>query len=139
MLTTLIVHRLLFFFLPRCSRVGLKFYRCPYLQKWFMFSNLSLPQPNIMKLTQNVYYHKIKIKFEFWWHHLYCSRVYTPLQIEKLLNFCFYIKKEIWYDCQWDNCPQETKMTQTLTTIGHRTAFNNEQSPYLIVSYKRPR
>ena len=31
------------------------------------------------------------------------------------------------------------KMTQTLTTIGHRTAFNNEQSPYRIVSYKRPR
>ena len=30
-------------------------------------------------------------------------------------------------------------MTQTLTTIGHRTAFNNEQSPYRIVSYKRPR
>ena len=25
-----------------------------------------------------------------------------------------------------------------LTTIGHRTAFNNEQSPYRIVSYKRP-
>ena len=31
------------------------------------------------------------------------------------------------------------KMTQTLTTIGRRTAFNNEQSPYRIVSYKRPR
>ena len=30
-------------------------------------------------------------------------------------------------------------MTQTLTTIGHRTAFNNKQSPYCIVSYKRPR
>ena len=28
-------------------------------------------------------------------------------------------------------------MTQTLTTIGHRTAFNNEQSPYRIVSYKK--
>ena len=28
---------------------------------------------------------------------------------------------------------------QKLTTIGHRTAFNNEQSPYRIVSYKRPR
>ena len=26
-----------------------------------------------------------------------------------------------------------------ITTIGHRTAFNNEQSPYRIVSYKRPR
>ena len=30
-------------------------------------------------------------------------------------------------------------MTQTLTTIGHRTAFQNKQSPYRIVSYKRPR
>ena len=30
--------------------------------------------------------------------------------------------------------PQETKMTQTLTAIGHRTAFNNEQSLYRIVS-----
>ena len=26
-----------------------------------------------------------------------------------------------------------------LTTIGHRTAFNNEQSPFCKVSYKRPR
>ena len=32
----------------------------------------------------------------------------------------------------------KTKMTQKLTTIGHHTAFNNEQSPYCIVSYKRP-
>ena len=31
------------------------------------------------------------------------------------------------------------QMTQLLTTIGHRTAFNNEQRPYRIVSYKRPR
>ena len=35
--------------------------------------------------------------------------------------------------------PQGTKITQKLTTIGHRTAFNNEQSPNRIVSYKRPR
>ena len=34
------------------------------------------------------------------------------------------IKKKMWYDCQRDNYPQKTKMTQTLTTIGHRTAFN---------------
>ena len=34
--------------------------------------------------------------------------------------------------------PQETKMTQKLTTIGHRTAFNNDQSSNRIVSYKRP-
>ena len=33
---------------------------------------------------------------------------------------------------------KETKMTQTLTTIGHPMIFNNEQSPYRIVSYKRP-
>ena len=31
------------------------------------------------------------------------------------------------------------KMTQTLTTIGKFMAFNNEQSPYRIVSYKWPR
>ena len=30
-------------------------------------------------------------------------------------------------------------MTPTLTTIGHRTAFNNEQIHYRIVSYRRPR
>ena len=33
------------------------------------------------------------------------------------------------------------QMTQTLIlliTKGHRTAFNNEQSSYLIVSYKNP-
>ena len=38
-----------------------------------------------------------------------------------------------------ENSPQDTKMTQKLTTIGHRMAFNNEQSPYCIVSYKRHR
>ena len=54
------------------------------------------------------------------------------------MSIAINIKKEMWYDCQWDNCPQETKMTQTLTFIGHGTAFNNEQSPYRIVSYKRP-
>ena len=32
-----------------------------------------------------------------------------------------------------------TKMTQKLTSIGHRTVSNNDQSPYRIVSYKRPR
>ena len=31
------------------------------------------------------------------------------------------------------------QMTQKLTTIGHRTTINNEQSLYRIVSYKRPR
>ena len=34
------------------------------------------------------------------------------------------IKKKMWYDCQWDNYPQKTKITQTLTTIGHRTPMN---------------
>ena len=28
------------------------------------------------------------------------------------------------------------QMTQKLTAIGHRSAFNNEQSPYRIVSYR---
>ena len=31
------------------------------------------------------------------------------------------------------------QMTQKFTTIGHRTAFNSEQCPYHIVSYKRNR
>ena len=31
------------------------------------------------------------------------------------------------------------QMTQKLTTIGHHMAFKYEQSPYRIVSYKRPR
>ena len=30
------------------------------------------------------------------------------------------------------------QMTQKLTTIGHCTAFNNEQSQYNLVSYERP-
>ena len=75
------------------------------------------------------------------------SLVYSCIHFRDLLFFlCFLyfitffsIKKKMWYDCQWDNRPQETKMTQKLTNICHRTAFNNEQSPYRIVSYKRPR
>ena len=33
---------------------------------------------------------------------------------------------------------ERVKKAQKLAAIGHRTAFNNEQSPYRIVSYKRP-
>ena len=40
----------------------------------------------------------------------------------------------MWFDCQWDNSPKETKITQKLTTIGHRTPFNNDQIQYRIVS-----
>ena len=54
---------------------------------------------------------------------------------DKLAN----IKKKIGYDSQWENSPQETKMTQKLTIVGHRKAFSDEKSPYRIVSYKRPR
>ena len=62
------------------------------------------------------------------------------MSIVRYIVFLVYLKKKkMWYDCQLDNCSQETNMTQTLTTIGHRTAFNNDQSPYHIVSYKRPR
>ena len=37
----------------------------------------------------------------------------------------------MWYDCQWDNSPQETKMTQKLITLGHRTAstMSNKENP----------
>ena len=31
------------------------------------------------------------------------------------------------------------QMTDILTTINHRTAFNNEHIPYHVVSHKRPR
>ena len=34
------------------------------------------------------------------------------------------IQKKMWYDCQWDNSPQDTKMTQKLTTTGNRTALS---------------
>ena len=49
-----------------------------------------------------------------------------------------YIKKNMLYDSQSDNSPKQTKMTQKLTTISHRTAFNNDQSTYGIFSYKWP-
>ena len=58
--------------------------------------------------------------------------VFHVYQLLILLLLFVYIKKKMWYDCQWDNSSQETKMTQKLTTIGHRTAFNNEQSPFRI-------
>ena len=61
------------------------------------------------------------------------------VQLETDLWYAVNIKKKMWFDFQWDNSPQETKMTQKLTTIGHRIAFNNEQSPYHIISYKRTR
>ena len=47
--------------------------------------------------------------------------------------------KNLWFDCQWDKSPQETKMTQQLTAKGHRTVFNNDESPYRQVSDKMPR
>ena len=53
-------------------------------------------------------------------------------------NHTVNMKMKIWYDCQLDYSPQETKMTQKLTTIGHWMAFNNEHSLYRIVIYKRP-
>ena len=34
-------------------------------RNWFPFSNLSLPQPNVLKLIHNAYYHKTQIKFDF--------------------------------------------------------------------------
>ena len=61
-----------------------------YVQKLvFPFSNFSLPQPNVLKLTHNAYYQKTQIKFEFWWCHFYLSRVLPLLQMEKIMNFRF--------------------------------------------------
>lgn len=44
----------------------------------------------------------------------------------------------MWYDFQWDNSSEETKVTQKLKTKGYRPTFNNEQMPIriYIVSYK---
>ena len=56
--------------------------------------------------------------------------------IPYVTKFVDYKKKKMWYDCHVDNSPQETKMTQKLTTIGHRTDFNNQQNPYRIFSHK---
>ena len=38
-------------------------------QNWFPFSNLSLPQPNDMKLIDNAYNKKKTDQVEFWWCH----------------------------------------------------------------------
>ena len=56
--------------------------------------------------------------------HIECGKVKHIRVIQVSLN----IKKEgeNWYNCQRDNSPQETKMTQKLTTIGQCTVFNNE-------------
>ena len=62
------------------------------------------------------------------------------MSIMGILKAQEYEKEDVvWYDFQLDNSPQETKMTETLTNIGHRTAFNNEQCQIRMVSYKRPR
>ena len=63
----------------------------------------------------------------------------------KIHSIIFYILLSVSYkkeDVVWlpmrQLSLQETKMTQKLTFIGNRTAFNNEQSPYRIASYERP-
>ena len=52
------------------------------LYKWkkswnllFLFPNICLPQPNIMKLIHKAYYVKTQMKFEFWWCHFYSFRL----------------------------------------------------------------
>ena len=55
-------------------------------QNWFPFSNFSLPQPNVMKLAHNAYYHKTQIKYKFWWRHFYHSRA-MPLYHRKVAEF----------------------------------------------------
>ena len=58
------------------------------------------------------------------------TRILLVDLIVKMLFFlyCHYQKEDVvWL------------LMRRLTTIGHRTAFNNEQSPYHIVSYKSHR
>ena len=90
------------------------------LQRSFFYNNL---------MSSN----NVTLQRSFFYNNLICStnRANRPCIAS--------IKKEDVVLLQWDNCPQEIKMTQKLTTIGNRTAFNNEQSPYRIVGYKRPR
>ena len=56
----------------------------------------------------------------------------------KVTVACKYKKEDVvWLPMR--QLSTRDQMTQTLTTIGHRIAINNEQSQYRIVSYKRPR
>ena len=45
----------------------------------------------------------------------------------------------MWFVCQWDRSPPETKWHKSIFTSGQCMALNNEQNPYCLVSYKRPR
>ena len=50
-------------------------------QNWFLLSEFSFHQPNVMKLVytiHNGYYNKTQSNFKFWWCYLYCSRVMPP-------------------------------------------------------------
>ena len=57
-----------------CSRV-MPLYKLKSCWFFVPFSSLSLPQPNVMKRIHKASYHRTQIKFGFWWHHFYCSRV----------------------------------------------------------------
>ena len=61
---------------------------------------------------------------EYVWKWLFFPfHLLSPKMMWSVSFWVINYKKKMWYDCQWDNSPQEIKMTQKLTTIiGHCTA-----------------
>ena len=71
------------------------------------------------------------------------NKEYYDIVIIVLLSLAYYfgalyiyIKKKMWYDCQWDNSPQETKITQNLTTLVNQQTRNNFTYTLLYFSRK---
>lgn len=53
----------------------------------------------------------------------------------KPVNMAYTIE-DMWYDCQWNNCPKEHKDVMS-TFIVQFTTIKNQQNYCCIVSYKR--
>ena len=68
------------------------------------------------------------------------ARLLSLLHIPHFHTQCYYIifKKEDVVCLPMRQLSRRDQMTQKLTIV-HHTAFNIEQIPYSIVSYKRPR
>ena len=65
--------------------------KCPYVhmsENWFPFFNFGLPQPNVMKIILNAYYHTTPIT-DFGWLHFYHSGVLSHYNVTcKLVIIC---------------------------------------------------
>ena len=69
------------------------------------------------------------------WHVLIKESYYTNNKMTKPITYHIcpisgfkYKNNKMWYDCQWDNSPQETKMT----------GINNYRSPYGLQQWAKP-